>query len=141
MKALILFLLLAVACQFGWAHDSFAPWDADVAVGDGLLHPQGSVSHAAAFPSAGYPTGDAEPGIYDSFTGAAYLLIRVFQLWISPLDGPNCRFRPTCSAYGMAAVRKHGAFFGGVLAGDRILRCNPFSKPGDDPVPDTLFDR
>ncbi|OHD63165.1 MAG: membrane protein insertion efficiency factor YidD [Spirochaetes bacterium RBG_13_51_14] len=69
------------------------------------------------------------------------LFIRAFQIWISPQDGPSCRFRPTCSAYGKIAVQKHGAFLGAILVGDRILRCNPFSKPRDDPVPDIIFNR
>jgi putative membrane protein insertion efficiency factor len=46
----------------------------------------------------------------------------------------GCRFYPTCSQYAMEAVQKYGAFKGSVMAGNRILRCNPFNKGGYDPV-------
>lgn len=136
MKAIIIFVMLQALSHGVCAQDSFKPWNADVAVGDETLE-----SISVACPVCSGHAGETVGGIYDSFTGGANLMIRIFQLWISPLDGPNCRFRPTCSAYGAIAVRKHGAFLGGVLAGDRILRCNPFTKPGEDPVPDVLFDR
>ena len=48
---------------------------------------------------------------------------------------PSCRFQPTCSQYAIEAIQKHGALKGGALAFWRILRCNPFSKGGYDPVP------
>ena len=66
-------------------------------------------------------------------------LIRFYQRHISPNTPPSCRFRPTCSAYAIEALEKHGALFGSVLAVWRILRCNPLFKGGYDPVPDTLF--
>lgn len=69
-----------------------------------------------------------------------YFMIRGFQKIISPQDGPNCRFNPTCSEYGKIAVFKYGALVGAFLAGDRILRCNPYNTPGDDPVPEFLFE-
>ena len=47
----------------------------------------------------------------------------------------HCRFRPSCSAYGREAIRRHGLARGAVLTASRILRCNPFAKGGDDPVP------
>ena len=64
------------------------------------------------------------------------LLIRFYQRCISPLRGPCCRFRPTCSAYAYEAINKYGAMKGGWLALKRLCRCNPFYK-GDfyDPVP------
>lgn len=139
MKRAFIFMLLMAACRCGWAQDRFAPWDADVAVGDEALRAAEACPAVAAHCRG--MAGEPAAGIYDSFRGGANLMIRVFQLWISPLDGPSCRFSPTCSAYGIAAVRKHGAVLGGFLAGDRILRCNPFTKPGRDPVPDILFDR
>ncbi len=63
-------------------------------------------------------------------------LIRFYQRSISPYRSACCRFRPTCSAYALEAIRKYGAFKGGYLALRRILRCHPFYK-GDpyDPVP------
>ena len=47
----------------------------------------------------------------------------------------RCPYYPTCSCYGLEAIKKHGALKGSLLAGWRILRCNPFSKGGYDPVP------
>jgi putative membrane protein insertion efficiency factor len=66
---------------------------------------------------------------------AALLLIRFYQIAVSPLLPPSCRFYPTCSAYAYEAVRKYGLFKGGRLAVWRILRCNPYHKGGYDPVP------
>ncbi|MDN4483449.1 membrane protein insertion efficiency factor YidD [Demequina lignilytica] len=62
-------------------------------------------------------------------------LIRVYQLTVSPLTGPTCKFHPTCSHYGMEAVRVHGAVLGSLMAGWRVLRCNPWSHGGVDDVP------
>ncbi|PKQ18962.1 MAG: membrane protein insertion efficiency factor YidD [Actinobacteria bacterium HGW-Actinobacteria-8] len=62
-------------------------------------------------------------------------LIRVYQVTISPLIGPTCKYYPSCSHYGYEAVRRHGALRGTVLAGWRVLRCNPWSNGGVDEVP------
>ena len=62
-------------------------------------------------------------------------MIRFYQVNISPMHAPCCRFRPTCSQYALEAVSKYGALKGGALALWRILRCNPFCKGGYDPVP------
>ena len=62
--------------------------------------------------------------------------IRFYQKYLSPLkSAPCCKFSPTCSAYAIEAIEKHGAMKGTLLAIWRILRCNPFSKGGYDPVP------
>lgn len=63
------------------------------------------------------------------------LLIRGYQNVVSPLTGAHCRFRPTCSQYALEALHTHGLFKGLLLSLWRILRCNPFGKPGNDPVP------
>ncbi|MGJ1419313.1 membrane protein insertion efficiency factor YidD [Sphingobacterium spiritivorum] len=63
------------------------------------------------------------------------LLIRFYQLFISPLLGANCRYTPTCSQYGMESIKKYGPFKGGWMAIKRILRCNPWGGHGHDPVP------
>ena len=63
------------------------------------------------------------------------VLIRFYQVCISPLFPPCCKYYPTCSSYAMEAIQKHGSFKGIVLSTRRILRCNPFSKGGIDPVP------
>ena len=64
------------------------------------------------------------------------LLIRFYQLAISPYFPARCRFRPTCSQYALEAVEKYGAAKGGCLAVKRLLRCNPFYRGSFyDPVP------
>lgn len=63
-------------------------------------------------------------------------LIRLYQKIISPIKPTCCRFTPTCSAYAIEAFTKRGFFVGLGLTIWRILRCNPFSKGGYDPVPD-----
>ena len=65
-------------------------------------------------------------------------LIRTYQRYLSPMKRTKCPYIPTCSCYGLEAVEKHGAVLGGILAACRILRCNPFSHGGYDPVPDKL---
>lgn len=61
-------------------------------------------------------------------------LIRVYQLLISPLLPPSCRFTPTCSDYTMQAIEKYGALRGIYLGARRLLRCHPFHPGGYDPV-------
>ena len=63
-------------------------------------------------------------------------LIRFYQIVISPLKPPTCRFYPTCSHYGLEAVQRFGALKGGWLTIKRILKCHPFHPGGVDPVPD-----
>jgi putative membrane protein insertion efficiency factor len=65
----------------------------------------------------------------------ALLLIKVYQVVISPLTGPACRFIPTCSEYAYQAISSYGFFRGGLLALKRVLRCHPFNPGGFDPVP------
>lgn len=73
---------------------------------------------------------------------AIWLLIRGYQLVISPWLLPSCRFEPSCSHYALTAVRRHGALLGLALAVWRVLRCNPFGGQGYDPVPEKpLFGR
>lgn len=62
-------------------------------------------------------------------------LIRLYQKGISSRRPPACRFIPTCSAYAVEALEKHGAIKGSAMTLWRILRCNPFCKGGYDPVP------
>jgi putative membrane protein insertion efficiency factor len=63
-------------------------------------------------------------------------LIRFYQLLISPLLGPRCRFHPSCSQYALEAIDRHGPVKGGWLALRRIARCHPLNPGGHDPVPD-----
>ena len=63
------------------------------------------------------------------------LLVRFYQVCISPLKPPSCRFTPTCSQYAIEALRKHGPLRGLYLTVRRILRCHPWGGSGYDPVP------
>jgi uncharacterized protein len=62
-------------------------------------------------------------------------LIRAYQLALSPLLPPSCRFYPSCSQYALEAVNRHGAMKGTWLAARRLARCHPFNPGGYDPVP------
>lgn len=66
----------------------------------------------------------------------AALPVRAYRLLFSPWVGHNCRYQPTCSAYALDALEKHGAFRGSWLALRRIGRCHPWGNSGYDPVPD-----
>ncbi len=70
-----------------------------------------------------------------SMRQVATLLIRLYQLTISPLLGPRCRFYPSCSQYAIEAVNRFGFLRGGWLALKRIGRCHPWHPGGLDPVP------
>jgi uncharacterized protein len=60
--------------------------------------------------------------------------IRLYGRFVSPALPRRCKYEPTCSAYALDALRRHGPLRGSVLAGWRLLRCNPFSHGGHDPV-------
>lgn len=62
------------------------------------------------------------------------IIINIYRKYISPMKAPCCIYSPTCSEYAIEAINKYGAFKGGFLAIKRILRCNPFSKGGYDPL-------
>lgn len=66
-------------------------------------------------------------------------MIRMYQKYLSPMKSVRCPYYPTCSQYGIEAIEKHGAIKGTILACWRILRCNPFSHGGIDPVPDEFL--
>jgi uncharacterized protein len=63
-------------------------------------------------------------------------LIRIYRATLSRLFGGQCRFEPSCSAYAEQAIHTRGAVVGSLLATWRVLRCNPFGRPGLDPVPE-----
>ena len=63
-------------------------------------------------------------------------LVKLYRKFISPIKPACCRFTPTCSAYAIEAFSKRGFFVGFILTVWRILRCNPFSRGGYDPVPE-----
>jgi putative membrane protein insertion efficiency factor len=92
-------------------------------------------SPAAASPAvAGPPAGDQRrrPGLT---AWPLWLLVRAYQLVISPLLGPRCRFYPSCSSYAAEALVVHGAVRGSWLALRRLARCHPFHPGGYEPVP------
>ena len=62
-------------------------------------------------------------------------IIQGYQKYISPRLGANCKYLPTCSQYALEAVERYGLVKGGLLSAWRVLRCNPFSRGGVDPVP------
>ncbi|ABG31095.1 membrane protein insertion efficiency factor YidD [Roseobacter denitrificans] len=64
------------------------------------------------------------------------LPVRAYRLIFSPWVGYNCRYQPTCSAYALEALQKHGGLIGAWLTLRRILRCHPWGKCGYDPVPE-----
>ncbi len=66
---------------------------------------------------------------------AFVLVIRGYQLFLSPLFPASCRYYPTCSQYAIEAIEKHGAVKGLMLTAKRISRCHPFSAGGFDPIP------
>jgi len=63
------------------------------------------------------------------------MLVRLYQLCISPLLGPKCRFYPTCSSYAIEAIQEYGAARGGMMAALRLSKCHPWHTGGFDPVP------
>lgn len=69
------------------------------------------------------------------FVRAVLLLIRVYQLTLSRLLGPACRFEPSCSRYAAACLETHGALRGGLLSIQRVCKCHPFHPGGYDPPP------
>ena len=64
------------------------------------------------------------------------LIIKTYQITLSPLLGSNCRFHPTCSEYTIQAINEHGVYRGLILGVKRISKCHPLGDKGYDPVPD-----
>lgn len=67
-------------------------------------------------------------------------LVRLYQIFLSPLLGQNCRYDPTCSSYAMTALERFGPLQGSWIAVKRISRCHPFGRSGYDPVPEKRKD-
>ncbi|RPJ82666.1 MAG: membrane protein insertion efficiency factor YidD [Deltaproteobacteria bacterium] len=63
------------------------------------------------------------------------IFIKIYQILLSPVLGPSCRFYPSCSEYSYQAILKYGVWRGILLSFKRILRCHPFNPGGFDPVP------
>jgi hypothetical protein len=65
-------------------------------------------------------------------------LVQAYRLFFKAWVGSACRFEPSCSAYALEALERHGAFKGSLLTGGRLLRCHPYCHGGCDPVPATF---
>lgn len=75
-------------------------------------------------------------GLFGKLFGKILIgVITLYRLFVSPLLGTNCRFQPSCSAYGIEAITRHGALKGGWLTVRRIIKCHPWGASGYDPVP------
>jgi uncharacterized protein len=77
--------------------------------------------------------------VIDAPRDALILLVRGYRFFLSPWLGSSCRFEPSCSAYSMQALCRHGAVAGSMLTLSRIARCHPWCAGGHDPVPDQPF--
>lgn len=75
------------------------------------------------------------PAVPRAMIGLLTAMIRAYQLTLSPLTGPTCRYYPSCSQYALVAVRRHGALRGTGLAARRLARCHPWTPGGVDDVP------
>lgn len=81
-----------------------------------------------------------EERIVTSTPGWVFIrMIRFFQIVISPQDGLNCRYQPTCSQYGLICIRDYGPFIGLIMSADRYMRCNPFGAWGKDLPSENYF--
>jgi uncharacterized protein len=121
----IIFVIICLPADL-FSDNKFKPWNSDVSIGDENISVKTTQTNK-------------EINLFGGPQSGAFFMIRFFQIFISPQDGPNCRFRPSCSRYGQIAVLKYGALMGSILAGDRLLRCNPYNESGEDPVPEFLF--
>jgi len=80
----------------------------------------------------------ADNGLHPVTRGArwaAVFAVRFYQAYLSRIFGGQCRFRPSCSEYCIACVECHGVWRGGWYSLRRLVRCHPFCRGGDDPVP------
>ena len=105
----------------------------------GMLEPKQLQASAAMHESAtvsGDPVQPERDPLTRAVAALLLALIGVYRQFISPMIGPRCRFTPTCSAYGLEAIQRHGPWKGGWLTVRRLLRCHPLTPCGCDPVPD-----
>ena len=105
----------------------------------GMLEPKQLQTSAAMHESAtlsGGPMAKLQQALNRALAAVLLAGIGFYRRFISPMIGPRCRFTPTCSAYGLEAIQKHGPWKGGWLTVKRLLRCHPFTPCGCDPVPD-----
>jgi putative membrane protein insertion efficiency factor len=72
--------------------------------------------------------------VFKYITKLFIIIIKFYQVYISPIKGKTCRFYPTCSQYAIEALKKYGFFKGSYLSIKRILKCHPFHEGGHDPL-------
>jgi uncharacterized protein len=89
---------------------------------------------AAPTPTAAAPAAPHRSPLARLLVGA----LHGYQRWISPMRAPACRFTPSCSAYAVEAIGRHGAAYGAWLALRRLSRCHPYHRGGHDPVPQAV---
>jgi len=148
----IFFALLSVSVQA----KNFKPWDSEVSVGDETVSVRyksyNNKKKKVAFHHhkkkhkyyRGYFLVKKQKRIhrshhFNAIQAGASLLVKIYQVVISSQDGPNCRYDPVCSVYARQAIERYGAFWGSIMAGDRLIRCNPYNPPGKNSVPVNLF--
>ncbi len=132
LKIIKFFIIIGLILPNQSFSKDFAPWQKDVKVGDGL------VSNTRKHPKT---KKRRSHHIINSLQGGGFFMLRFFQYFISPQDGPNCRHVPVCSTYAIHAIKQHGALWGCFLTGDRLLRCNTFYPPEKRDVPRKLFEK
>ena len=129
-KIIYIFVLSFLLITVDSFAKEFGPWGKSNMVGDAVLVRNKNIKRKHHHKLS---------TVLNGVQGGAYFMIRFFQVVISPQDGPSCRFYPVCSVYGRKAVKKFGAFWGAFLAGERLIRCNPYNPPGNDPLPRKIF--
>ncbi len=128
MTKIAAILLLAIILFPGRAlPKEFSPWHCNVKVGDKLISSSSKKKLLKNHVTI------------NGVQGGGFLMIRFFQYFISPQDGPNCRHVPVCSVYAIHAIKHYGALWGSLLTGDRLLRCNTFYPPEKRDIPGKLF--
>jgi putative membrane protein insertion efficiency factor len=95
------------------------------------------MSSAEPADASARPSGDRRSAAPDPLARALLVVVRGYQRWLGPAMVPRCRFHPSCSAYAVTALERHGGLRGGLLALRRLLRCHPFHPGGVDQVPET----
>ncbi|WP_425602458.1 membrane protein insertion efficiency factor YidD [Luteibacter aegosomatis] len=109
-----------------------------MAVAAGCYSPDALPQQPLFWDTVGWQT-PVDTGLESKVTRLLLLLLSFYKRWLSPLLGARCRFHPSCSDYARVAIARFGPARGSVLAGWRLLRCQPFCEGGADPVPERFI--